>query len=97
MPHGFQALNAGPKQSRRRFFVVFQDVNRYLLPSVGQYLPTARPSRASNPQSSHRLAPWRIIHPEQMHSGENVEVTRHYVIKREARDAHQEAIVSECE
>ncbi|RTM12423.1 MAG: hypothetical protein EKK33_16780 [Bradyrhizobiaceae bacterium] len=57
MPHGFQALNAGPKQSRRRIFVIFQDVSRYLLPSGGQQLPTVRERCASYLQSSPRLAP----------------------------------------
>ncbi|MBR0972639.1 MULTISPECIES: hypothetical protein [Bradyrhizobium] len=97
MPHGFQALNAEPKQSRRRFFVIFQDVIRYLLPSIGQELPTARDHRASSLQSSHRLAPWRIVHPEQMHSGENADITRHWMIERDTRVLQADAIVSECE
>jgi hypothetical protein len=36
MPLGFHALNAARKQSRRRIFVIFQDVIRNLLPGDRQ-------------------------------------------------------------
>ena len=52
IPHGFQALNAETNQSRRRIFVIFQDVIRNLLPSDRQQLPTLRVTRATVLQSS---------------------------------------------
>jgi hypothetical protein len=41
LPHGFQALNARRKQSRRIIFVIFQYVRWNLLPAGRQRLPTA--------------------------------------------------------